>query len=57
MAPNSEIAEAVGYQSETAFSRAYRRRFAITPSRDRKDALGGSEGEGGKTRPEHAVAN
>ena len=34
------IAEAVGYQSELAFSRAYRRRFAVTPSQDRKDALG-----------------
>jgi AraC family transcriptional activator of mtrCDE len=39
--PNLEIAAAVGYQSETAFSRAYRRRFAITPGQDRKDALGG----------------
>jgi AraC family transcriptional activator of mtrCDE len=36
--PTAAIAESVGYQSETAFTRAYRRRFAITPSSDRKDA-------------------
>jgi AraC family transcriptional regulator, carnitine catabolism transcriptional activator len=34
------VGESVGYQSESAFSRAYRRRFAVTPSEDRKDAIG-----------------
>jgi AraC family transcriptional regulator, activator of mtrCDE len=34
------VAESVGYQSESAFSRAYRRRFAVTPSEDRKNAVG-----------------
>jgi AraC family transcriptional regulator, activator of mtrCDE len=37
--PVAMIAEAVGYRSESAFSRAYRRRFAVTPAGDRKDAL------------------
>ena len=55
--PNAEIAAAVGYQSETAFSRAYRRRFAVTPGQDRKDALGGGESGGWKPRPEHAAAD
>ncbi|HTH96169.1 MAG TPA: AraC family transcriptional regulator [Stellaceae bacterium] len=34
----AEIGETVGYQSETAFSRAYQRRFAISPGADRKRA-------------------
>ena len=29
------IAEDVGYQSESAFSRAYHRRFGVTPGADR----------------------
>lgn len=33
--PISVIADKVGYSSETAFSRAYRRRFACAPARDR----------------------
>jgi AraC family transcriptional regulator, activator of mtrCDE len=37
--PVAAVAAAVGYRSESAFSRAYRRRFAITPVEDRKDAL------------------
>ena len=53
---NAEIAAAVGYQSETAFSRAYRRRFAVTPGQDRKDALGGSESGGGKPQMEQGAA-
>ena len=35
-APLAEIAEEVGYQSETAFSRAYQRRFGNAPGADRK---------------------
>lgn len=35
-APLGLIAEEVGYQSETAFSRAYRRRYGIAPAADRK---------------------
>jgi AraC family transcriptional activator of mtrCDE len=34
--PFAVIAEGVGYQSETAFGRAYRRRFGTTPGADRK---------------------
>lgn len=34
--PIAVIAQEVGYGSETAFSRAYRRRFAGTPAQDRK---------------------
>jgi AraC family transcriptional activator of mtrCDE len=34
-APLAVIAEDVGYQSETAFSRAYQRQFGIVPSGDR----------------------
>ncbi len=33
------IAEDVGYQSETAFSRAYQRQFGVVPSADRSDSL------------------
>lgn len=42
--PLAVIAEEVGYQSETAFSRAYQRRFAIAPGADRR---GGGEGRPG----------
>lgn len=35
-APLAQIAEEVGYQSETAFSRAYQRRFGNAPGADRK---------------------
>ena len=35
-APLAQIAEEVGYQSETGFSRAYQRRFGIAPGADRK---------------------
>jgi AraC family transcriptional regulator, activator of mtrCDE len=41
--PSAVVGEAVGYQSETAFSRAYRRRFAVSPGQDRKDGFGASE--------------
>jgi AraC family transcriptional activator of mtrCDE len=34
--PLPVIAEEVGYQSDTAFSRAYHRRFGIAPGADRK---------------------
>jgi AraC family transcriptional activator of mtrCDE len=34
--PLAGIAEDVGYQSETAFSRAYHRRFGVAPGADRK---------------------
>jgi AraC-like DNA-binding protein len=34
------IAECVGYESETAFIRAYYRRFGIAPGADRKVGLG-----------------
>jgi AraC family transcriptional activator of mtrCDE len=34
--PLALIAEGVGYQSETAFSRAYHRRFGVAPGADRK---------------------
>lgn len=34
-APLAVIAEDVGYQSETAFSRAYQRKFGVAPSGDR----------------------
>jgi AraC family transcriptional activator of mtrCDE len=34
--PLAVIAEEVGYQSETAFSRAYYRRFGVAPGADRK---------------------
>ena len=36
--PLAIIAENVGYQSETAFSRAYQRRFGLPPSSDRATA-------------------
>ena len=36
--PIAVIADEVGYSSETAFSRAYRRRFACAPARDRHHA-------------------
>lgn len=36
--PLAVIAEEVGYQSETAFNRAYHRRFEISPGADRKRA-------------------
>lgn len=36
--PMAVIAEDVGYQSETAFSRAYQRQFGIAPSGDRSKA-------------------
>jgi AraC family transcriptional regulator, activator of mtrCDE len=42
--PLAVIAEEVGYQSETAFSRAYQRRFAIAPGADRKGAIDGRRG-------------
>ncbi len=35
----AEIAEESGYQSESAFSRAYSRRFGVTPGATRKGAL------------------
>ncbi len=35
----AEIAEAVGYQSESALSRAYRRRFGLAPGAARKAQL------------------
>jgi AraC-like DNA-binding protein len=35
------IAEEIGYQSESAFSRAYNRRFGVSPGSERK----GSEEE------------
>ncbi len=38
--PLAVIAEEVGYQSETAFSRAYSRRFAIAPGADRRGVSG-----------------
>ena len=41
-APLAVIAEAVGYQSETAFNRAYHRRFGVAPGADRKGEVGGS---------------
>lgn len=41
--PLAVIAEEVGYQAETAFSRAYRRRFGIAPGAERK-RTGGAEG-------------
>jgi AraC family transcriptional regulator, activator of mtrCDE len=41
--PLAVIAESVGYQSETAFSRAYHRRFGVAPGADRK-AKGRLEG-------------
>ena len=34
--PLSIVAEEVGYQSETAFSRAYHRRFSVAPAADRR---------------------
>ena len=34
--PVAVIAEDVGYQSETAFSRAYQRRFSVAPGADRR---------------------
>ncbi|EKM98208.1 helix-turn-helix domain-containing protein [Acidocella sp. MX-AZ02] len=37
-APLAVIAEDVGYQSETAFTRAYQRQFGVTPSGDRSTA-------------------
>lgn len=36
--PLAIIAEAVGYQSETGFSRAYQRRFGVAPGSDRRAA-------------------
>jgi transcriptional regulator GlxA family with amidase domain len=38
--PLAAIAEEVGYQSETAFSRAYRRRFGVAPGADRRGEIG-----------------
>jgi AraC family transcriptional activator of mtrCDE len=38
--PLAVIAEEVGYQSETAFSRAYRRRFGVAPGADRRGEIG-----------------
>jgi AraC family transcriptional activator of mtrCDE len=38
--PLAVIAEEVGYQSETAFSRAYQRRFGVAPGADRKGGIG-----------------
>ena len=37
--PLAVIAEEVGYQSDTAFSRAYHRRFGIAPGADRKGSV------------------
>jgi len=34
--PIAAIAEGVGYQSETAFRRAYHRRFGVPPGADRR---------------------
>jgi AraC family transcriptional activator of mtrCDE len=48
MMPVGAVAKAVGYRSESAFSRAYRRRFAITPGGDRKDAAAGNDVSCGK---------
>jgi AraC family transcriptional regulator, activator of mtrCDE len=39
--PLSVIADQVGYKSETAFNRAYRRSFGIAPGTDRKNAASG----------------
>ena len=38
--PLAVIAQEVGYQSEAAFSRAYHRRFGISPGADRKSRAG-----------------
>lgn len=38
--PLAVIAEEVGYQSVTAFSRAYRRRFGVAPGADRRGEIG-----------------
>jgi AraC family transcriptional regulator, activator of mtrCDE len=38
--PLAVIAEEVGHQSETAFSRAYHRRFRVAPGADRKARIG-----------------
>ena len=39
--PVAAIAAEVGYESETAFSRAYARHFGTTPGADRKHRTGG----------------
>jgi AraC family transcriptional activator of mtrCDE len=44
--PLIQIAEDAGYQSDTAFHRAYRRRFGIAPVADRKAEAGGFRGKG-----------
>jgi transcriptional regulator GlxA family with amidase domain len=41
--PLAVIAETVGYQSESAFTRAYRRRFDVTPSEDRTNIFNPGE--------------
>jgi AraC family transcriptional regulator, activator of mtrCDE len=50
--PVAAVAEAVGYRSESAFGRAYRRRFAVTPGGDRKDALAVEDISSGKGQTE-----
>jgi len=47
--PVAIIAESVGYESETAFSRAYHRRFGVAPGADRKD---GVDADGAHSGPE-----
>jgi AraC family transcriptional activator of mtrCDE len=54
-APVAAVAEAVGYRSESAFSRAYRRRFEVTPVEDRKDALAADEASSRKAQTEQLV--
>jgi len=49
--PLAEIAEEVGYQSETAFSRAYQRRFGIAPGADRKGGAMPAALASGRTSP------
>lgn len=48
-APLAVIAEEVGYQSETSFSRAYHRRFGIAPGADRKGEVGADGARVGKS--------
>ncbi len=44
-APLARIAEEVGYQTDTAFSRAFRREFGSPPAAWRRSFVSGSEGE------------
>jgi AraC-like DNA-binding protein len=48
--PLARIAEDVGYQTDTAFSRAFRREYGIPPAAWRRGQLAGRQGLGATER-------